>query len=714
MANNLRINNDFSKIDFMEIKEKLKDFLRNSDNAYKVKDLDFEASNIQILLDIASYNIHYLLLYLNLSVSELFLEYTQTLENAITVSKSLGYRPKRIQSSIGNIQAVLSESSSILINEDNTMNIPLYTKLISPNGVKFLTLENSTIYYDSDLEQVIPATVECMQGELIKQGIVFSNNIDTIVLNDNAEVIEDTFLKVFVGGNDIENAEEYSDAFNHELQIDESSKVYYIERIENQLRIRFGVSGYGMVPQNTVGFIYYIKSVGSRGNNIKGTLSLEEDNSVYTTIGDSVSKSDVVFNITNAFSGGKYSESLQSIKINAPKFFSSRDRGVIETDLQSILANLGYNVNVWGGEKEYKLKMNTADIQNILSSNIYGNDVSKLSGYVDLFIDGNVPVGYIKDYPYQYNDFIKDVYTQNTLFLKDDTGTIVAPSNDFDGTGGYVHWLETHEPYIGHIIVSGYKIDGSEIETDGFLRFSPSDIVRLREKLNRYKVISLKIHPITPIIISYLIDVECKRSNLFIGNGKTVIDNVKNSIKDYFNENFSGWNSEVIKSQLIDEIMNFQEVKYTILSFRSRILFFEPYRPEKIITIRLWNEIEDNSIKIPCNGYNEEISLVNNTIKDNSGKLVYVDNSGTEIDIDNSFVNYEKGIIEFSLKDSVFYNSGTGEYNDVLTFTQDEGLDGLNNRYSMLLTFSNSEYQTFKKESFIKDIELSEINLRFT
>ena len=714
MANNLRVNTDFSNIEFDEIKQQLVDFL--TDNQDKVKDLDFEASNIQIPLDVASYMVHYLLLYLNLTVSELYLEYTQTEANAITIAKSLGYIAKRKQSSTGTVVFSINAESEIVINDTNSMNIPLYTKLVSPSGLKFMTLENAVIEYDSGTGSVVNPEVSCIQGELIKQDIEFVNNATTFTLDDSAEDIEDGFLKVFVGGDTIETAEEYTIATDLEEEITSDSKVYYIERIENNLRIRFGQGGFGDIPENTTGFIYYLKTDGIDGNNIKGTLALEEDDSVYTTLGDTVAISDVDINIETAFSGGTNVESLESIKKNAPKFFSSRNRAVTEGDLQAILSNLGYTVNVWGGEKEYKLTKDTASILNTLSAEVYPNSIDKYEGELDLLIGGFEPQGYDIDETYTYGDFIKDVYTQDILFLKDDTGTINAPNNDSDGSGGYVHWIKSHEPNIGNLILAGYKLGASEDddETQEFIRYRASDILKIRQDLENYKVLSLKIRPITPVIVSYLLDVECKKSNLFIGNGKTVIDNVKSAIVEYFNENFSGWNGEVIKSQLIDEIMDFQEIKYVILTFDSKILFFEPYELNKVVTIRLWNGIEEGSIRIPTNGYDGSVSTSNYLITDNSGTLEWTDGVGSTTTITNSYVDYDNGIIEFSLKDSVFYNSGTETYNDVLTFTQDDGDDGLNERYSLLLTFSNSEIQNFSKEAFIKDIEESEIDLKFT
>ena len=709
----MRLNNNFDKIEFNEVKEQLKNFLRQTENASKVKDLDFEASNIQIPLDIASYMIHYLLLYLNITVSELFLEYTQTEANAITIAKSLGYRPKRRKSSRGVIEFSIKNDSEILINQNNSLNIPIYTKLLSTRGIKFLTLENGVVQYDSDTETVINPKIRVMQGELIRQEINFSNNVSTFTLENSADVIEDGFLKVFVGGTTIENSTEYTDAFTMDTEITEDSPVFYIERIENQLRIKFGEGGFGRIPRNTVGFIYYVKSDGLSGNNITGNLTLEENNSVYTTLGEDVTNDDVNINITTAFTGGTNTESLESIKANAPKFFSSRNRGVTESDLQAILGNLGYMMNAWGGEKEFKLKMDSEDIKNDLDTKVYPMNIIKVENDIDLGIDGFSPQNYDINKTYEYEDFIQDVYTQNILFLKDNTPPVNAPNNDYDGLGGYLHWLETHEPYIGNLIVSGYKLDGSvEDDDEGFMRLSPYDITNIRRDLENYKVLSLKIRPITPIIISYLISVNCRRSDLFIGNGKAVIDNVKSAIREYFNQNFSGWNAEAIKSQLIDRIMDFQEVKYAIIDITNKIFFFNPYFVNKIITIRLWNGIEEGSIKIPVNGYSEE--FINRKIirgKSGSNILEYVDETETAYDVENSYVNYEKGIIEFALTSDIV---GKGiNVNDVITFKENEEDMSGNDRYSMILTFSNQEIQEFKKEIYVKSIKDSEIDLRF-
>ena len=282
----MRLNNNFDKIEFNEVKENLKDFLKQSENASKVKDLDFEASNIQIPLDIASYMIHYLLLYLNITVSELFLEYTQTEANAITIAKSLGYRPKRRKSSRGVVEISIDDESDILINSNNSLNIPLYTKLLSNTGIKFLTLENGVVQYDVENDIILNPKIRVMQGELIRQDITFQNNISTFVLNDGADVIEDGFLKIFVGGNTIENSTEYKDAFTMDTEITEDSPVFYVERIENQLRIKFGEGGFGRIPVNTVGFIYYVKSDGVSGNNITGTLT-SSPKVVYTELASS-------------------------------------------------------------------------------------------------------------------------------------------------------------------------------------------------------------------------------------------------------------------------------------------------------------------------------------------------------------------------------------------------------------------------------------------
>ena len=71
---------DISELDFDNIKNNLKTFLRAQDT---FKDYDFEGSGMNILLDTLAYNTHYLSFNANMLANEMFLD-SASLRSSIT------------------------------------------------------------------------------------------------------------------------------------------------------------------------------------------------------------------------------------------------------------------------------------------------------------------------------------------------------------------------------------------------------------------------------------------------------------------------------------------------------------------------------------------------------------------------------------------------------------------------------------------------------
>ena len=77
-------------LDFFEIKSRLKQFLSTQD---KFKDYNFEASGMNILLDLLSYNTHYINYYTNMVANEMFLDTATVRDSVVSHAKLLGYTP---------------------------------------------------------------------------------------------------------------------------------------------------------------------------------------------------------------------------------------------------------------------------------------------------------------------------------------------------------------------------------------------------------------------------------------------------------------------------------------------------------------------------------------------------------------------------------------------------------------------------------------------
>ena len=80
MANSKLIVSD---LDFNDIKSNLKRFLQSQS---QFQDYDFEGSGLSILIDILSYNTHYMAYLANMSTNELYLDSADIRNNIVSVS----------------------------------------------------------------------------------------------------------------------------------------------------------------------------------------------------------------------------------------------------------------------------------------------------------------------------------------------------------------------------------------------------------------------------------------------------------------------------------------------------------------------------------------------------------------------------------------------------------------------------------------------------
>ena len=78
-------------LNFEQIKDNLKEFLKTRDNFV---DVNFEASGIQMLLDVLAYNTYYNATYLNLASNESFLATAQRRNSIVNLARTLNYTPR--------------------------------------------------------------------------------------------------------------------------------------------------------------------------------------------------------------------------------------------------------------------------------------------------------------------------------------------------------------------------------------------------------------------------------------------------------------------------------------------------------------------------------------------------------------------------------------------------------------------------------------------
>ena len=97
-----------SSLDFDTLKTNFKDFLSTQS---VFKDYDYSGSNINVLLDVMSYNTYLNAFYLNMVASEMFLDSAQKYDSVISHAKELNYLPRSSRSSVADLTVTLYADS---------------------------------------------------------------------------------------------------------------------------------------------------------------------------------------------------------------------------------------------------------------------------------------------------------------------------------------------------------------------------------------------------------------------------------------------------------------------------------------------------------------------------------------------------------------------------------------------------------------------------
>jgi hypothetical protein len=335
-----------TELDFLSIRENLKDFLRSQD---EFQDYDFEGAGMSVLLDILAYNTHYMGYYLNQVGNEMFLDTAQLRSSVVSLAKLVGYTPGSPQGALSKINIKVTPSNS----EDQSHNqivLARYTKLLGQDidGVNhpFVTLNANTASIDIDGSFNF-SNVLIKQGEVVtmqrvmdvsnqsRSFIIPSENVDTDTIRVAVqESVANTHTTIYTKNRDI-------------TEIDGNSTVYFLEENSDlTYTLQFGDGTLGKRPKDgNVIIITYLDNVGSEANNISRFVFAEPVAGLYS---DNVS----ITNTVSSF-GGIPKESLEEVKFRAPYWYTTQNRAVTYRDYEVLLLK-NYNyidaISVWGGE----------------------------------------------------------------------------------------------------------------------------------------------------------------------------------------------------------------------------------------------------------------------------------------------------------------------------------------------------------------------------
>ena len=303
-----------SDLDFGNIKNSLKDYFKNTS---EFKDYDFEASGLSSILDVLAYNTHINALIANMAINESFLSTSQLRSSVVGHAESLGYSPRSKSAPM----AVLDITSS---TEDTILPRASFSTFVDETAYVFYTNQLYTGTQNGDGSFTFSG-VKVYEGTEKTKTFFADDSTDTVFVIPDENIDTSTMIVQVFDNSNADVSVRYKNILDV-AAVDENSRVYMLrETPAGEYEMYFGDGELlGLRPQTgNVIEVSYISTASTDANGA-AVFSMTTDQTATVTT------------ITPA-SGGTDRESIQEIKINAPRAFATQQRLVTADDYTSMI-----------------------------------------------------------------------------------------------------------------------------------------------------------------------------------------------------------------------------------------------------------------------------------------------------------------------------------------------------------------------------------------
>ena len=347
------IPSQLTSLDFFEIKESIKSYLRTRD---EFSDYDFEGSTAAYLLDILAYNTYYSAFNANMAINELFLESATIRDNVVRIAKQLNYTPRSIKAARACI--------SLKIQAVRLGNNNLYPNTITLKKGDVFSSRNVADSFTFALMNDVTATVDQATGIAdFSKLIIYQGNLLTInfTVDDTAkpnyiiptENVDTERMSVTVKPNQQSTESDTYTPVGYVTNLDGNSRVYYLEETDDlRYKVIFGdgVLGRKLIDGEYI-TISYLRTSGRESN---GCSKFSYVGTAVDSEGRAIPVANIQIVTVDSAQDGEDRESALSIKYNAPRAYSTQNRAVTEADyeyLTSTIYEQAASVVAYGGEK---------------------------------------------------------------------------------------------------------------------------------------------------------------------------------------------------------------------------------------------------------------------------------------------------------------------------------------------------------------------------
>lgn len=331
-----------TNLDFDTIKSTFKSYLQSQD---RFNDYDFDGSNINVLLDILSYNTYHNAFYLNMVGNEMFLDSAQLRDSVVSHAKELNYVPQSFRSAQANVNINIVSTDinkrSIVIPKGTT-----FTSRLLDRNYTFSVDENIIVSEYSALNNTLTFTgknITLYEGFYVNDTYTYTYGTPTklIISNKNVDISSLSLTVVEDSGSSTLVYKRATSLFD----LTKDSQVFFVQGADSDsYEIVFGDGVTGRRPKNNsiVSIEYRI----SNGELPNGCNKFVPDSTI-----QGETNIDVITN--SAAAGGNVYETTESIKYNAPRHFTSQERAITTEDYETLL-KLNFpeinTVTAYGGE----------------------------------------------------------------------------------------------------------------------------------------------------------------------------------------------------------------------------------------------------------------------------------------------------------------------------------------------------------------------------
>ena len=340
---------NFSSVDFDEIKQSIKDYLKSNS---EFTDYDFEGSNLSTIIDTLAYNTYISSYNANMVSNEVFLDSATLRENVVSIARNIGYLPRSRKSARARVTFSIDVGGTPVVAVTLKAGpCCLSSQNFSNTSFSFCVLEDITVPVDSTGTATFE-DIDVYEGSFLTQSFTVNSRLpNQKFILPNSGIDTDT-LRVNVKDSASSSVTRKYEQYSSLISADKDTALYFLRETEGEryeLLFGDGVFGVELEEPNEI-IVNYLSCSGAAPN---GLSSFSFAGRVEDNNGNALTNGFSSITTIEAATGGDDIESVESIKKLAPNIYASQDRAVTSTDYEALVPRLyseAESVAAYGGE----------------------------------------------------------------------------------------------------------------------------------------------------------------------------------------------------------------------------------------------------------------------------------------------------------------------------------------------------------------------------